>query len=182
MTTIERVRVLSYRAALCASALLLSLHAVGDVGFLDGTGIVDLSGRLEEQATTTLPLWSGAALLSCPLPSNRIAGVGAASLGLATLAGGLYSALSGSYESLPWSFAILALMVISIREIWYFGPAYKIECGITLFMLPLMLDLNNHVPFAIPLGALGMGVLAAGKIFEPCEEDLVRSNSEFLAR
>jgi hypothetical protein len=45
-----------------------------------------------------------------------------------------------------------------------------------------MLDSSNQFPFAMPLCALGLSILAAGKIFEPFNEDLVRSNSEFLAK
>ena len=62
------------------------------------------------------------------------------------------------------------------------GGAYKQECGITLFMLPLMLDRYNSIPFAAPLCAVGLAILAGGKLLEPLEEDLVRSNSEFLAK
>mmetsp|Transcript_22611 Transcript_22611/g.47191 ORF Transcript_22611/g.47191 Transcript_22611/m.47191 type:complete len:111 (-) Transcript_22611:140-472(-) len=93
-----------------------------------------------------------------------------------TTAGGIIE------ESLSWTFAMVSLMAISVREIWYFGAAYKTECGITLVTLPWMLDLNGRVPFTIPACALGMSVLAAGKVFEPCREDLIRSNSEFMAK
>lgn len=85
-------------------------------------------------------------------------------------------------DDVSWSLSIIALLAISIREIWYFGVEYKQECVISISMLALMFDNNNHVPFTIPLCALGISVLAAGKLFEPCQEDLVPSNSEFLAK
>jgi len=188
VTALERARVLSYRAAIGASALLLSIQAIGDVGVLEGTGL-DLNSLLAEQSTSTLPLASGITLLLCPVPSNRIVEIGALSLGIVTMGLGLYSGniidvgdTDGIEESLSWTFAIVSLMAISFREIWYFGAAYKSECGITLLTLPLMLDLNSRVPFTIPACALGMSVLAAGKVFEPCREDLIRSNSEFMAK
>lgn len=179
VTAAERARVLSYRASIGASALLISIQAVDDAGFLEGTGF-DLHGLAADQSTTALPLISGLSLLLCPVPSNRVAEIGALSLGIITAVSGLH--LSIFAPALSWSFAILAQMAVSVREIWYFSGAYKTECGITLFMLPLMLDLNNRIPFTVPLCALGMSVLAGGKVFEPCREDLVRSDSEFMAK
>lgn len=177
VTLLARSRVLAYRAALAACALLMSSQALADVDFLAGTG-VDLDGLARAQATAALPLASGVALLMCPVPPSRIVRLGALALGAATSGCGLYPGA----EPLSWSLAVLTLMAISVREIWYFGGAYKGECGVTLFALPLMLDLNTRVPLTIPACALGLSVLAVGKVFEPCREDLRRSNSEFLAK
>jgi hypothetical protein len=100
---------------------------------------------------------------------------------LVTVGCGAYAGAVGP-APLAWSLAVATLMALSLREIWYFRGAFKIECGVTLFALPLMLDWHNCVPFTFPGCVLGLSVLAAGKIFEPCREDLVRSNSELLAR
>lgn len=185
VTVLERVRVLSYRAAIGASALLISFQAVGDSGFLEGTG-VDITTILDEQSIITLPIVSGITLLLAPMPSNQVVKVGTTTLGGIAVLSGLGSSMliSSTDEVVPisWSLAMLALIAINIREIWYFGISYKVECLIALCMLPLMLNLNNHIPFTIPICALAMCVLAGGKVFEPCNEDLVRSNSEFMAK
>ena len=85
-------------------------------------------------------------------------------------------------EGFSWPLSVVALVLVSIREAWYFGVAYKQESVIALCTLPLMLDRSASIPFAAPLCAVGLSILAAGKLLEPLEEDLVRSNSEFLAK
>jgi hypothetical protein len=166
-----------------ASALSLCVLAVDDIGFLDGTGAnID---QLVEQSLNALPILAGGTLSLCPVPRNKIVEVGTTSLGLAAIGSGFVSNVGDIEQligSISWSLSILALMAVSVREIYYFGVEYKQECIITLLTLALMFDHNNHVPFTFPLCALGMSILAAGKLFEPCEEDLVPSNSEFLAK
>lgn len=165
--------VVGYRALLGASALAISCFALADASFFDGTGFnVDSLSNLSE---ASLPWIAGGTLITCPFPQTgkSIQG-GALLLGAATMTS------HGSSHS--WSLSMLALMAISLRELWYFGGAYKQECGIILFMLPLMLDRNTSIPFAAPLCAVGLAILAGGKLLEPLEEDLVRSNSEFLAK
>ena len=130
-----------------------------------------------------MPFVTGSAVLLGPLPKGLIQ-LGGLALGTVTLGSGMASWIAPDVASeISWLLSILSLMAVSLREIWYFGFAYKQECGITLIALPLMLDADtNFIPFATPLCALGMGVLAAGKVFEPCTEDMTRSNSEFLAK
>jgi hypothetical protein len=184
VTLLERARIISYRIAMSASALCLCVQAVEDIGFLEGTGAnID---KLVEQSLHLSPILAGGTLCLCPVPRNKIVETATILLGLAAIGSGFVTAgddmqqVAGGISS--WTFSILALMAISIREIWYFGLEYKQECVITLLMLALMFDHSNHVPFTIPLCALGTSVLAAGKFFEPCLEDLVPSNSEFLAK
>jgi len=182
VTVWQRTRILSYRAALLASALLISVRALGDGNFLDGTGVnID---DWAEPSRLALSLASGSSVALAPTPKkNDIIGTAFLGLGALTLIVGV-----GAYRWLPlagpaWTLSMLALMAVSIREILYFGGEYKQECGITLFMLPLMLDLNNPIPFTSSLCALGMAVLAAGKLFEPCREDLIPDNdSKFFAK
>lgn len=183
LTLLERARIIFYRIALSATALCLCVQAVVDIGFLEGTGAnID---QFVEQSLKLLPICAGGTLSLCPVPRNKIVEIGTISWGVATIVIGFVSAGNDIQQlagGIPWSFSILALMAISIREIWYFGVEYKQECILTLLMLAFMLDHSSHLPFTIPLCALGMSVLAAGKLFEPCQEDLVPSNSEFLAQ
>ncbi|KAL7538928.1 hypothetical protein ACHAXR_008881 [Thalassiosira sp. AJA248-18] len=157
VTLFERARILSYRIAIGASALCLSVQAIDDVGFLEGTGAnID---QFAEQSTMTLPLVAGATLLFCIVPRNQIlAEVGTLALGLATVGSGLVVLATGGQEGgvvISWSLSMLSLMAVNLREIWYFGFRYKQECAIALFTLPFMLDHNNSIPFTIPLCALG---------------------------
>lgn len=166
-------RVVGYRACLGAAAVAISLFALAEASFFDGTGFQVES--LSNWSETSLPWIAGGTLLASPFPeTTRPIRGGALLLGATTIA---FHA-----SSYAWPLSMVALMVISIRELWYFGGAYKQECGITLFMLPLMLDRYNSIPFAAPLCAVGLAILAGGKLLEPLEEDLVRSNSEFLAK
>ena len=72
----------------------------------------------------------------------------------------------------------------------YFGVAYKWEAAVALICLPLLLlnsnDYETLHSLAAPLSALSVSVLsvsvlAVGKVFEPCKEEFVKTNSEFLA-
>ena len=186
LTIQGKLRVLTYRAGLGASALLICVQAIGDVSFLEGTGInVDNVVNVVEQTQAILPIVTGTTLAVCPVPETRIVQLGSSSLGILILISGILSSIIPDtmlLHQLSWTLSIVALMILSIREIYYFGFEYKQECGISLLMLPFMLDVNNQVPFTIPLCALGLSVLAVGKIFEPLREDLIRSNSEFLAK
>ena len=186
LTIQDKLQVLSYRAGLGASALLICVQAVGDVSFLEGTGInVENVVNIVKQSENILPIVSGTTLALCPVPETRIVQLGASSLGILILISGILSSIIPDtmlLHQLSWTLSMVALMILSVREIYYLGFEYKQECGISLAMLPFMLDVNNQVPFTIPLCALGLSVLAAGKIFEPLREDLIRSNSEFLAK
>jgi hypothetical protein len=177
LTPLQQVQILAYRSGLTSSAVLLSIHAIGDTTFWDGVGVsVDGISTVIEQTGYILPVVTGTSLALCPVPNQKVVQLGLSILGTLTV-------LSGSLTNeVAWVLTILSLVIISLREIYYFGFDYKQECGIVLCMSPFMLDSSNQFPFAMPLCALGLSILAAGKIFEPFNEDLVRSNSEFLAK
>ena len=180
MSAASSVQVLSYRATVGGSALLLTVLAVDDTSFLDGTGAsID---ALVERSAACLPFVCGASSLVCPLPDNGVVRLPVRALGGLTLVSGMAALQLSVAQQYAWGLSLLSLMVVSAREMYYFGPEYKQECGITLFMLPLMLNLNERVPFTTPLCALGCLVLAFGKLFEPLSEDLQKTNSEFLAK
>ena len=184
LTKQDKLQVLSYRSGLMLSAVLLSIQAIEGVSFLDGTGI-DVDGvlRIVKQSQSFMPIVSGASLALCPMP--KIVEHWTKSLGISSIAfGGLALILPEHLISheVFWLMFLLAIVTLSVREIYYFGFEYKQECAIVLSMFPFMIDVNNHYSFTMPVCALGLGVLAAGKIFEPLKEDWVRSNSEFLAR
>ena len=182
----QRIQILTYRLGLGISALFLLIQTIGDASFLDGTGInVDGVVKAVYQAHLMLPIASGASLALCPVPKQRFIHLGSKSLGALAIASGITSFILPEQSILiqsSWVFSLLGLVAISFREIYYFGFEYKQECGIILVVVPFMLDVNNSFPFTTPLCALGLSVLAAGKVFEPLSEDLVRSNSEFLAK
>lgn len=181
MSAASTIQVLGYRAAVGGSALLLTVLAVDDTSFLDGTGAsID---ALVERSTACLPFVCGASSLVCPLPDNGVVRLSTRALGSLTVVSGILAALQlGVAPEYAWGLSLLSLMVVSAREMYYFGAEYKQECGMTLFALPLMLNVNERVPFAMPLCALGCLVLAFGKLFEPLSEDLQKTNSEFLAK
>jgi len=166
VTILKRIRAISYRSTLFISAILLITLALFDSSFLDGTGVD--SSPFISIVDTYLPFATGLSLLLAPV-SNRYTQVAAISLGLATC-------ITGSKV-----LSIISLMCICIREIVYFGLAYKWEAFISLISLPLLLISDDYDMIAAPMSALAISVLAVGKVFEPMEEDYVKTNSEFLA-
>ena len=64
------------------------------------------------------------------------------------------------------------------------GHAAPSDAAVALAALPFSFIMSSDqqvVGISLPVCALAMDVLSAGKIFEPCKEDFERSNSEFLA-
>lgn len=194
VSALERIRILSYRLTLAISALLLTTMAIFGSNFLSGTGID--GAPIVHWAEGILPLAAGSSLLLAPMPIDDgeaglggVARVVTTSLGIASIVSAAISHV-GSIDTAAVDIArilsITSLMSISLREIWYFGLAYKWEAAIALLTLPLLLVdseayYSDAYPIAVPLCALAVDVLAVGKVFEPCREDYVQSNSEFLA-
>ena len=189
VTTGERIQVISYRLVLTSSALLLTSCAIFGSSFLSGTGIDGSS--VVESAEILLPLAAGLSVLLAPMPEGLLK-VAATSLGLAAIAtsgaAGAFATEDASVMVLDLSriFGISSLFAVCVREIYYFGLAFKVEAAVVMAVLPLLLRehdaANDSVyPIAAAISALAVGVLAVGKIFEPCREDFVKSNSEFLA-
>mmetsp|Transcript_354 Transcript_354/g.472 ORF Transcript_354/g.472 Transcript_354/m.472 type:complete len:315 (-) Transcript_354:324-1268(-) len=189
----QRVRILTYRTFLITSALLLTVMAVFGSNFLSGTGIDEAA--IANWADGLLPFAAGLSLLLAPMPSEglgRAARVVTTSLGAAAVfstasaSTGVGIAQSAdSFGDLQHILFVASLMAISMREIYYFGIAYKVEAVVAMLTLPLLLvDVGayagNIYPVAVPLCALAVDVLAVGKVFEPCREDYVKSNSEFF--
>lgn len=185
ITVAERVRILTYRGSLCTSALLLSAEAILKSDFLSGSG---LDGTLiEVLAESYLPLAAGLSLLLAPAPESinivKLS-VGFAAMVLAGAQNLLPAPeeLNETLTQLSNGFGIVFLCGISLREIYYFGLEYKWEAAVALVSLPLLLigDNENLSLVAVPLSALAVSVLAFSKVFEPCLEDYVKSNSEFF--
>lgn len=74
----------------------------------------------------------------------------------------------------------LAIAAVSLREIYYFGIAYKVEAALCL----LTIGLSSFVPDQVShsLISLFLGVLVFGKFLEPLEEDWTVNASEFLSK
>lgn len=185
LTPIRQVQIFAYRSGLASSAVLLSIKAIGDTSFLEGTGVsVDGLSTVIEQTGHILPIVTGTSLALCPVPNQKMVQLGILILGALIAIPGIltnFTLEQSMISEAAWVLTILSLVIISLREIYYFGFDYKQECGIILCMAPFMLDSSNQLPIAMPLCALGLSILSFGKIFEPINEDLVRSDSEFLA-
>ena len=186
VSAVERTRVLSYRAALIPTSVLLSTVAIFDSSFLVGTGLDGTS--VVDMAEIYLPFAAGTSLLLAPVSDNDKYIQGAVILlGLITCVSAVAAGATDieMVSNAASVLGILSLMAVSIREIIYFGVAYKWEAAIALICLPLLLlnsyDYETLHSFAAPLSALAISVLAVGKVFEPCKEEFVKTNSEFLA-
>lgn len=187
ISLMERIRILSYRTTLSASSLLISVIAICSGGILSGTG-VDGTSVVEGVVSSVMPLTAGMTILLAPVPSNVYSRVISNSVGIATIVSAIASNVfeaGSSFDDIQRRILVsLCLASICIREIFYFGLAYKVEAAIALVALPFTLVMTSDqqvAEFSLPVCALAMDVLAAGKIFEPCVEDFERSNSEFLA-
>jgi hypothetical protein len=184
LSLIERIQILSYRTALSASSLLIAALAICSGDVLAGTG-VDGASTVEWVESVT-PLSVGITLLLAPIPNNDFGRVTLTSLGIVSVASVVASTVleaSSAVVDVQRVLVVLSLVSICIREIFYFGLAYKVEAVVALVMLPVtfMMTSDQAIGISLPVCALAMNVLAAGKIFEPCAEDFERSNSEFLA-
>lgn len=185
ISLIERIRILSYRTALSVSSLLITALAICSGDILSGTGVDGslVMGWVE----SVMPLTAGMTILLAPVPNNGSSRVISNALGIVTIASAITSALFGagsSFEDVHRLLVSLCLASICIREIFYFGLAYKVEAAVALVALPFTIVMTSSqevVGISLPVCALAMDVLAAGKLFEPCMEDFERSNSEFLA-
>ena len=193
LTKQEQIQIVFYRLALCSSALLLCIQAVlGNTSFLDGSGInVDAINKVSDQSKSLLPIVTGASLAFCPLPNEALELL-MKPFGMLTIVSGIIAINAVmEFSVLPsqtsWILTLATLAIISLREIYYFGIEYKQECILILASLPFMLDKGNSdndsvVLISILACALGLSVLSVTKILEPLEEDLIRSNSEFLSK
>ena len=88
---------------------------------------------------------------------------------------------------------LVGVSSLFIREIFYFGLAYKVEAalGLVASLAVLFFSQNNTAmvgtttatmsQVAEPASWLALAVLTFGKVFEPLEEDWFKSESEFLA-
>ena len=195
LTKQEQIRIVIYRLALLSSALFLCIQAVlGNAPFLEGSGInVKSIMTVSDQSKSLLPIATGASLTFCPLPNDTIEFL-MRSLGILTAVSGVIATNAVMDSSVfpsqtPWILTLATIAIISIREIYYYGIEYKQECILILASLPFMLDSYGNdadndsvVPVSLLACALGLSVLSVTKILEPMEEDLIRSNSEFLSK
>jgi hypothetical protein len=93
--------------------------------------------------------------------------------------------------------AVLGLISLCLREIFYFGIAYKVEAALSI--LTLVVDLGSSLSSSCVFGGdeastsasipavlhlltfLSLGVLVFGKFLEPLREDWSMNDSEFLS-
>eukprot|EP00956_Cyclotella_meneghiniana_P013885 scaffold20357_cov39-Cyclotella_meneghiniana.AAC.2 len=195
LTKQEQIQIVIYRLALLSSALFLCIQAVlGNSSFFEGSGInVKSIMTVSDQSKSLLPIATGASLTFCPLPNDTIEFL-MRSLGILTAVSGVVATNAVIDSSVlpsqtPWILTLATIAIISTREIYYYGIEYKQECILILASLPFMLgsygnnaDNDSVVPVPILACALGLSVLTVTKILEPMEEDLIRSNSEFLSK
>ena len=185
ISLIQRIQILLYRTALSATSLLMTALAICSGDVLSGTG-VDGSSTVE-WVGSVMPLIVGTTVLLAPVPNNGFSRIISTSLGIVAVASAIASNIfevGSNFDDVQWILVVLSLALICIREIFYFGLAYKVEAAIALAALPFSFIMSSDqqvVGISLSVCALAMDVLSAGKIFEPCKEDFERSNSEFLA-
>ena len=76
----------------------------------------------------------------------------------------------------------LGLAALLVREMYYFGIAYKVEAVLGLAASFAMWVLPDMEVISRSGVCLSLAVLVCGKILEPLEEDWQPNQSEFLAR
>jgi hypothetical protein len=82
---------------------------------------------------------------------------------------------NGFDEIVSFSF----ICVICLREIIYYGAAYKVEAIFAIILSLLhVLGINDY--FVAVTLSLALMVLSVGKVFEPLKDDLQRNGSQFF--
>lgn len=182
LTVPQRARVLAYRSTICVSALLLSAIAVFGSDFMAGTGLSGTS-TIVSNSEMYLPVFAGCSLLLAPVDGD-IARLASRFLSIVTIAtGGAMIVLDSNNNTMAFALGILTLLVVNAREIYYFGISYKLEAVVALVSLPILLIAHLWPAYeslssgTAAVSALAVGVLAFGKVFEPCGEDYFKSNT-----
>jgi len=200
ITFMGRTRVLSYRLLLTGLAMAFTTNAIIPT-LLEGSGI-DTSSI--EPLTRNAIAWMSAACVLC-VPragiNNEILSMLFAPLGITLLCiqvvlnAVLFSdpvVMDENINMLSMIMAakagdhvltVLALCLICIREILFFGLAYKVEAALSVPLLLTSLLLSNDDDMSATLHvltALTVSLLAASKVFEPILEDHRPGFSAFL--
>ncbi|CAB9502525.1 expressed unknown protein [Seminavis robusta] len=91
--------------------------------------------------------------------------------------------LAASVATLVAGQPLVGLAALFVREIYYFGLAYKMEAALGL-AASLWVLLSPGDPSGVPdtVACLALAVMVFGKIFEPLQEDWNPNQSEFLAK
>eukprot|EP00978_Attheya_sp_CCMP212_P028521 scaffold98652_cov43-Attheya_sp.AAC.1 len=129
-------------------------------------------------AAVVAPLPSVDSKFKSNLPFIALSGVGASTVLLLSLPIMFQESMM---ETATIVAATLATLGICVREVVFYGAAYKVEAIIlaSLLLLQPVLPVSNIIPGGIALALL---VLSFGKLFEPLAEDLRPGQSTFLAR
>jgi len=182
----QGIRVGLYRLLLLGSAGAWTGLAV--LPLLEGSGLSS-TDTLEVNMSMGWKFMLGAAAVVAPLPSvdskskSNLPFLALSCVGVSTL---LLLSLSimfqeGMMDTATQVVATMATLGICVREVVFYGAAYKVEAIIlaSLLLLQPVLPVSNIVPGGIALALL---VLSFGKLLEPLEEDLRPGQSTFLAR
>eukprot|EP00978_Attheya_sp_CCMP212_P024524 scaffold77179_cov34-Attheya_sp.AAC.1 len=182
----QGIRVGLYRLLLLGSAGACTGLAV--LPLLEGSGLSS-TDTLEMNMSMGWKFMLGAAAILAPLPSVdskfksnlpfiALSCVGASTVLLLSLPIMFQESMM---ETATQVVATMATLGICVREVVFYGAAYKVEAIIlaSLFLLQPVLPVSNIIPGGIALALL---VLSFGKLLEPLEEDLRPGQSTFLAR
>lgn len=198
----QRFLVLGYRCTLFSVALGFSVSFAATT-LLQGTGLgLDTLEWLQEASHAVL-LWSTylTGLLAPPLSNHPAAADSEQSDSISVLLPLLTQALRtlgvvailihliGVQDTLPFEYSSLETLEIAailsgicVREILFYGIAYKVEAVVALVFL--LLQASNQLPEAVTVGGLSLAllVLSVGKVFEPISSDLVPDQSAFFLK
>jgi hypothetical protein len=206
ISVLDRMRVLLYRLFLSSAAMALMIYA--GVSFLDGVGMSNearaqvlgqgalFTAEASALAAIILPSTTSAigtmddtedspAIRSMAETSLRVAG-GVSLLCIAGVTQDPENLLGTQITHALYIAAISCpLVFICLREIYFYGAAYKVECIISLALLAAFIGFGGDFPADAPLAitgplSLSLAVLAAGKVFEPILEDLRPGKSSFF--
>mmetsp|Transcript_40322 Transcript_40322/g.78867 ORF Transcript_40322/g.78867 Transcript_40322/m.78867 type:complete len:261 (+) Transcript_40322:48-830(+) len=176
LSTLDTSRILAYRASLFLVAI--SIVTTAALSFLDTAhSLPDVAA-----ATTRTALLSCAAALlsaswpSTPLPSVLLSVDGSALRWTGVLPLAAAAVAHDLHEAAPVLAGGTALL--ALREIWYYGLAYKVEAAGAVVAGVLACVTQEDGVVAVWGGLLG--VLAFGKVFEPLRSDQQPTFSEFL--
>ena len=165
LTTQQSIQTFSYRASLLGALAVYSfqvaLPVLKEAGLSTSFTLVDNNG-----------LVTALTVAACALAPK--AGKSAKLVDGKILAASVATAVAGQ--------PLLGLAAIFVREIYYFGAAYKVEAAVGVIASLATWFLPEMAPTSNAVVCLALAVMVFGKFLEPLEEDWQPNQSEFLAQ
>lgn len=165
LTAQQSAQTIAYRASLLGGTAAYSLQSALPILQDAGLSIPASSSSLDAMMIATG--FTVAACALAPKPNKKL-------VDGKVLAAGAATAIAGQ--------PLLGLAALCVREIFYFGLAYKVEAAVgilaslAVWFVPELMDASQGVV------SLALAVMVIGKFLEPLEEDWQPNQSEFLAQ